>query len=334
MKAPAAKGPGRRSGGHRAAHTGGTTGGGKAKQKPFTRKQQRQFRQYIRHHPQKRTLVLNATNATVEEDVQFGRTKPYSPAENPRLVIERYLDASALPPPPAIVDRASKVTSWPMYCNGPDPANPPGSPDGAGDCTFATAGHEIQAWTAYAGIEQTIPPSAVIAGYSAITGYNPQTGANDNGANVQDVLNYWRKTGIGGHQIQGFAQLSGLDNLTLAKQCLDIFGTIYLGFNFPQSAMDQFKAGEPWSFVGDGNIIGGHAVPVQAWQTNVTGEIEVITWGKVQRMTRAFWRNYVEEAWVVFSNDWLTANAATIDGLNIAQLRADYQALTGQPPAF
>ena len=37
------------------------------------------------------------------------------------------------------------------------------------------------------------------------------TGLNDNGAVILDVLNYWRKTGIGGHPISAYADLKELD---------------------------------------------------------------------------------------------------------------------------
>ena len=255
--------------------------------------------------------------------MEFGRTAPHDPFTHPRLVIDRFMDTAALPAPPPTVDRASKVTAWPMYGN-----------DRIGDCTCAAVGHEIQAWTAYGMGEVTIPESAVIQAYSAITGYNPATGANDNGANVQDVLGYWQKTGVGGHQIGGFAQLTGLDNLTLAKQCLDLFGTVYLGIEVPESAMEQFGAGEPWTYVGDRNIVGGHAIPVQYWTTDVTGEIEVITWGKRQRMTRRFWYEYVEEAWVVFSPDQFGLHDVNPDGLDVDQLRTDFTSLTGKPASF
>lgn len=312
--------PGRRSGGHRGGHTGQAGGGQRAprrKKYPYNLKQ---IRQYNRKHPQKaRGLSLNEGI----EDMQFGRTAPYDPADAPRLVIDRFVDTAALAPPPPTVDRASKVASWPMYGN-----------DRIGDCTCAAVGHEIQSWTAYGVTEVTVSQDDVIGAYSAITGYDPATGANDNGANVQDVLAYWQKTGIGGHSIGGFAQLTGIDNLTLAKQCLDLFGTVYLGIEVPQSAMDQFRAGQPWSYVGDKNIVGGHAIPVQYWTTNVTGEIEVVTWGKRQRMTRRFWHEYVEEAWVVFSPDQFSQRDVNPAGLDVAALRAAFTELTGNQPAF
>ena len=321
MKKPAGGATaGRRSTGHRSKHTAA----GKKKNQPYTAKQ---FKHYIQTHRaqyrrQNKTRGF-ALDGITEETVEFGRSKPYTREEAPRLVLEHYLDTSALLPPSPVVDYASQVASWPMYGN-----------DRIGDCTCAAAGHMIQAWTDYATTEVTIGESDVIQAYSAITGYNPATGAGDNGANEQDVLNYWRKTGIGGHKIGGFAELASLDNLTLAKQCLEVFGTIYLGINVPQSAMDQFRAGEPWAWTGDTNIIGGHAVPVQYWGTHETGEIEVVTWGKRQRMTRRFWLNYVEEAWVVFSPDWLEANGQSAGGDDLSQLRAAFTELTGNAPAF
>lgn len=249
---------------------------------------------------------------------KLGRTRPYSRAEKPRLVLDRYLDHTALPRPHAIVDRASKVASWPVYLNST-----------IGDCTCAAAGHMIQAWTAYAGTEATVSNQAVLTAYEAVSGYNPVTGANDNGANEQDVLAYWRKTGVGGHKISAFAQLSGVDNLVMAKTALDLFGSVYLGINVPESAMQQFNDGEPWTYVGDENIVGGHAIPVQYWGTDEADEIGIVTWGQLQRMDRAFWWAYVEEAWVVLTHDWLEASGTTIEGFNLSQLEADFTALTG-----
>lgn len=274
------------------------------------------------HH---RTLTLNGVNDSHEisgDDVKLGRNKPYTRAEKPRLVLEHYLDH--LPAPHATVDRASKVASWPMYLN-----------DSIGDCTCAAIGHVIQGWTAYSqGTAVAVPDNAILKAYEDVSGYDPATGANDNGAVEQDVLNYWRKTGVAGHKIGGFAELASLDNLTLAKQALQYFGTVYLGIQVPSSAMEQFDAGEPWDFVGDWNIEGGHAVPVQYWTTDRKGEIEVVTWGQRQRMTRSFWYQYVEEAWVVFSADWLNAAGDDPDGISRAALRADFQALTGQAADF
>ena len=62
--------------------------------------------------------------------------------------------------------------------------------DQIGDCTCAAAGHLIMEWTANAGKKMVMPTDKqIVAAYSAVTGYNPETGANDNGAVEIDVLN-------------------------------------------------------------------------------------------------------------------------------------------------
>ncbi len=106
---------------------------------------------------------------------------------DPRALLMASYLTPALPAPPASFDLTSKVGStWGMMDN-----------DQLGDCTCAAAGHLIMEWTANAGKKMVTPTDKqIVAAYSAVTGYNPVTGANDNGANEVDVLNYWRQTGI------------------------------------------------------------------------------------------------------------------------------------------
>jgi hypothetical protein len=240
--------------------------------------------------------------------------------------LEHYLTAE-LPPAPVIVDRASKVSQWPMYLNGPDPSNPPDIPDGVGDCTCATVGHEIEAWTAYASAEVTLAQADILALYEAVGGYVPGDPATDNGCEIQDVLAYWRSTGVGGHKIAAYAALGDPANLALMKQCLQTFGTVYLGINCPQSAESQFSAGEVWSVVPGSPNAGGHAIPLQRWDDAPLGDMEIVTWGSLQRMTLEFATTYIEEAWVPVSADWLTARGDTITGIDLAQLESDLSAV-------
>src|SRR5580704_3991068 len=121
-----------------------------------------------------------------------------APVHDPRtLLLANYIKAT-LPPAPAQYAYATDIgaSSWGMMGN-----------DKLGDCTCAAAGHLIMEWTDDNGKMVTPPDQSIIAAYSAITGYNPATGANDNGAVELNVLKYWRKTGIAGHQITAFAAL-------------------------------------------------------------------------------------------------------------------------------
>lgn len=219
-------------------------------------------------------------------------------------------------------DWYSRVSSWPMYLN-----------DRYGDCTCATVGHIIQQLTTYGeGKTETISDADVIKAYSAVSGFNPATGANDDGAVIQDVLNYWRKQGIGGHKIVAFAEVD-VNNMNEVRQAVNLFGNVYLGINFPNTAMDQFNAGKPWDYVRGAYSEGGHAINAVYYDVS-DGKLKVITWGRVQEMTQAFWDKYVDEAWVVISEEWLDANRRNPDGVDVSVLGEQFTEITGEASPF
>lgn len=252
--------------------------------------------------------------------------------------------AKQLPKPPSLIDYVTRVADWPMYAN-----------DRWGDCVWAMIGHTIEAATAY-GQGETVKVSEdeLLKAYSAVTGFDPdagEPGANptDQGTVIQDALSYWRKTGIAGHKILAFAQVNHRD-LDEVDTALWMFGHLQLGISFPASAMEQFNAGEPWDVVDDdGGNEGGHAIggglarrgpavqlprrPVLTGR-NARGNYEVITWGKVQEMTPAFFRKYVEEAWTVITPEWYDAQGRNPEGIDESALGEVFTALTGEPFPF
>lgn len=252
-------------------------------------------------------------------DIEFhGGRLPNDPSK-PRLKFRSFLEESFTFPDS--VDYLSLVDSWPMYLN-----------DRLGSCTCAGAGHLIQAESRYGqGATQTITDSDVLTAYSAVSGYDPATGANDNGAIMQEVLDYWRKVGIGGHNIVAFAEVD-ITNPGELMAAMNIFGALYIGFEFPRSAMDQFNNYEPWDYTGDSPIEGGHAVHGGAYK--VGDNWKVTTWGEVQDMTQAFWDHYVFEAWVVITPEWLNAQGQSPTGLDLYGLGEQLQDLTGEPNPF
>lgn len=246
---------------------------------------------------------------------KLGRLHPYAPEQKKRMYASAFLRPSELPAVPTMVDYVSKVTSWPMYGN-----------DQIGDCTCAAAGHMIQAWTAYGqGKAVEISDSAVLKAYEDVSGYRPGRPDTDRGAVMQDVLDYWRKTGVGGHKILAFAQLD-LNNADEIKAALYLFGHVYLGINFPSSAMDQFDNGEPWDVVRRSQIEGGHAIDM-GYEADGENH-KVITWAQVQEMTPAFFAKYVEEAWVVISQEWIDAVGQNPAGIDTGALNAAFSEIT------
>jgi hypothetical protein len=221
-----------------------------------------------------------------------------------------------LPAAPPKIWREFKVpaNAWGMYGN-----------DVAGDCTIASKAHQIMMMTAHTG-KMVIPdPAAIIAAYTALTGYDPATGANDTGCAMTDVLEYWQTTGIAGHKILAWAQIDQTD-IEQVKLALYLFGAVDIGVNLPNSAMTQFQNGQAFAVLpDDGGIAGGHDVPIFG-----EGSIgaSCVTWAQRQELTWEWFSKYCEESYVVITQDWLNAVTGLAPNLlNLAALQADLAAL-------
>ncbi len=236
---------------------------------------------------------------------------------DPRTLLLASYVTQALPAPPASCDLTAKVKApWGMMDN-----------DQLGDCTCAAAGHLIMEWTANAGKKMVVPTDKqIVAAYSAVTGYNPTTGANDNGAVEIDVLNYWRQTGIAGHKIGAYVALEPA-NHNHVMDAVYVFEGCYIGVQLPNSAQAQTQNHQPWSVppggpTGDGKpgSWGGHAIPVVAYDSR---GVTVVTWGALQTMTWTFWEAYCDEAYAILSPDYLNAKHQAPQGFSLAQLQED-----------
>jgi hypothetical protein len=242
------------------------------------------------------------------------------PKIDPRtLFLAKYLKTAGLPTPPPAEDFGSRVgKNWGMMLN-----------DQIGDCTCAAAGHMLLEWTTYAGKPFTPSDTDVLTAYSAVSGYNPQTGANDNGAVLLDVLNYWRQTGIAGHKIIAYVALEPKNHNNF-EDALYLFGNVYLGLALPMSAQNQ----QTWTVPPGGPVgpgapgsWGGHAVPVVGY--NRRG-LTVVTWGKTLAMSWTFLDTYCDEAFAVLSQDWFKGSSnLTPDNFDMATLQQDLSLLSG-----
>lgn len=220
-----------------------------------------------------------------------------------------------LAPPPATVDYAKPVAQWPMMGN-----------DQYGDCTCAAAGHMIEEWTANTGPENILPDKAILHAYKHFAGNNP-----DAGANMLDVLKYWRKTGIGNDKIAAFAQLEPQNDVQL-RDSVNIFGAAYIGLALPDFAVPpntDFLT-IPWVVPGTGpvgtaapNPNNGHCIPAVGYDQRV---IYVVTWGALKTMSWQFYDAYADEAFAVLSPDWINKKVGTSpSGFDMAALEQDLQ---------
>jgi hypothetical protein len=222
--------------------------------------------------------------------------------------------------PPPGGGYGTDFSDWLMLGNGPcdDGSVQSGwaAFQGAGDCAWAGPAHEEMEACKNAG--RPVPAFTclnVLQQYSAYSGYNLQTGAGDNGSNVRDVLT-WRQTkGLvdaagAAHKIGTFVSLEP-GNTDQLWEALWLFESVGIGINFPNSAMDQFNAGQMWSVVAGTAIEGGHYIPLVGHP--VQNVWTCVTWAKRQTMTAQFLTTYCDEAWAYIDPE--RYNAVTGDTL-------------------
>ncbi|MGA2669804.1 MAG: hypothetical protein ABSF21_00045 [Dehalococcoidia bacterium] len=208
-----------------------------------------------------------------------------------------------------------------------------------GDCVIAGRAHMTLPFEKFQqGIQIQISDDEIKNEYFA------ETGGQDTGLVMLDSLNVWRKEGwtAGGkhYDIYAFASLDWT-NHDEVRAAIYLLRGIYLGFQVPQSAIDQFNAGKIWDVVTpDGGIQGGHCIYTFAF-IDIVGYNEIgpvcMTWGRRQQMTWRFWDSQVDEAYVVIDNINKWQNPAT-DPLDIPALVAYLNEITHvippvEPPA-
>jgi hypothetical protein len=250
---------------------------------------------------------------------KLGRKAPRRDART--LQLANYVDHGVLPHVPPKFDWNRAVKTWPVMLN-----------DRLGDCTCACTGHVIQCWTANAGQEVILPDDDILRLYEAVSGYDPATGTNDDGAVELDVLNYWRQNGVAGHKIGAYVALEPMnhDHLRIATF---LFGAVYTGIALPETIQMQ----DVWAVPPEGpngagapGSLGGHAVPITGY--DALG-VTCVTWGRLQRMTWGFVDEYMEEAYCLLSAaDWFGGGKVAPSGFDIAALQDDLVALQSPTP--
>lgn len=231
-----------------------------------------------------------------------------------KLELANYLDTAVVTVPKTF-GHQSLVKTWQMLGN-----------DQYGDCVWAGAGHETMLWNEEAGKAIGITTANALSDYAKVTGFNPNDPNTDQGTDMQVAASYRLKTGVVDqtgqrHKVGAYLALK-LGDVDLLKQAIYLFSGVGIGINFPNSAMDQFNAGKPWSVV-KSTIEGGHYIPAVGYDSKY---IYIVTWGKCIKMTYGFFKKYCDEGIVYLSLEMLT-NGISKEGFNVTQLQADQKAL-------
>ena len=134
--------------------------------------------------------------------------------------------------------------------------------DSVGDCVEAGYAHQVQVWCDRAG-QPFVPTDAEALGaYSAITGYNPDDPSTDQGTDMLTACNYWRSTGMAGHEVTAYLSVSA-QNRDEVSESVAFYGGLYLGLALPTSAQSQ--VGATWTVLTGPDAAagswGGHCRP-------------------------------------------------------------------------
>lgn len=191
-------------------------------------------------------------------------------------------------------------------------------------CTIAGAGHLIQTWTSELGKEVLLPDSVIQDAYSQFSGYDPKSGAGDDGAVLPGFLDYWASTGVGGHTINRYLALEP-GNTAHIQIAVFAFGGCLVVLDLPLSAQSQ----NVWSVPPQGTTGTGapgslysHVVPIIGYDPLY---LTIVTWGQVKRMTWGFLTSYWDQAYAVFSQkDFVNQQGVAPNGLTVPQLQADW----------
>lgn len=224
---------------------------------------------------------------------------------------------------PASVDWFSSVHTVGMHLN-----------DEWGCCTCSACANIVQGITTYGlGSEVVVPDADVLKEYEK-SGFRPSDGSpgnnpTDQGWTCADALAYLKKHGMAGHKIAAYGQVSYTDHKKVML-CISEFGYASLGVNLPQSAMDQFNAGQPWTVSGNATIIGGHCITACGYTP--AGPV-IWTWGGRVQLTWAWLDTYTSEFWPVVSQDWVNSiSQKDPAGVSRAALVTEWESAVGQNP--
>lgn len=226
---------------------------------------------------------------------------PHDPVVHAKLpAMVRYSAQAVLPPPPQSQDWYTKISYWPMLKN-----------DLFGDCTCAGVLHAVQQWRTYASGRLWIPADDTALRLYSLFGFDPSRPAEtDQGVAEIDILTTWLKgfdLGDGLDRLAAFAtiQVPQADELRYA---IAWFGSAYLGIDLPKSIEGPLE-GIEWDIspagtqqgAGVKGSMGPHCIIAVGYDPDW---IYVVTWGRLVRMSWAFWLAYGDEAYALLSADF------------------------------
>lgn len=230
--------------------------------------------------------------------IQAGRYGGLRESHEPRLLAHNFL-ASGVTPIAGYLefDHTYKIgaNSWGMDNNGPDKTNPPGFPNGLGDCGFAALDHYNVAKTGETSLIGSFGSpkySSLAAAYFAYGVAQGEPGPEpDQGVSNATVLAWAVQEGL----IYGYAEVQ--------PEYLDWFASKFDGAllglaidgNVASSDFNNWPTRRPWNTMAK---LDGHDTLYV--KSRGQGQGTLVTWGGLQPFTKSFRETNVTDSWVIF----------------------------------
>ena len=209
--------------------------------------------------------------------------------------------------------------------------------DDCGDCTCVALANAIRAQAALQGYQVDVQTSEVLGLYSAVSGYNPNDPATDQGAVVTDVLSYQAQHGFmarpGDSQSEYVGLWANIDvgDLNLLRLATARFGVGYLGLSLAEADQEggRWDVGTPASYGDDTpGSWGGHAALLWAWSgLDDDDTVLIASWGRLVPATWPWVRSRLTEAHAVL-HPQMAGPRMHFSGVDLDTLRADVAAFT------
>jgi hypothetical protein len=197
--------------------------------------------------------------------------------------------------------------------------------DQYGCCGEAGIDHGFEQTNAIAGRVASFSTANTLSDYGSITGFNSNDPNSDQGTDMKDAYSYAIKTGMidangKRHKLGAYLLLNNTQKQL--EEIIYIYDRAGIGFKFPDYAMTDFNAGKDWDYKPGQKYTQDGEHYVEGIYYDETG-VTVVTWGKEQKMTWAFFLKFIDQSYLLVDPELLNGSGVTPNGLNLDQLNSN-----------
>ena len=234
------------------------------------------------------------------------------------LWFSRYADGPAYTAPPPLDDLTGSLNDYTWLGN-----------DDVGCCTRTCYGHIVQQRCALLNTPCTLTTDDILKAYKDGTGWDGVPGSfSDRGDQIINALVQMKNVGLGGYKIRQFGRVNHNDTVEM-RAALHLFGSIIIGASLPTAIRrqhDDWDVNMPGQRQPDEapNSLGGHAFILTGHQR---GKWWALPWVTKTTITYAWDDLYIDEAWFVIDDLWVTQQRNAPNGFDLARIEADAAAI-------